>query len=97
MRTESHDSLIDTSRMSAGQRAAMEMAEASRDQREVTGFATALFTGNPDFRRITPFPAQTIEDRDQGDAFLRKLSHFLEHSTDPDEIDQTGETSRTVS
>ncbi|MFP6898207.1 MAG: acyl-CoA dehydrogenase family protein [Roseibacillus sp.] len=91
MQTESHDSLIDTSRMSTGQRAAMEMAEASRDQREVTGFAAALFTGNPDFRRITPFPAQTIEDRDQGDAFLRKLSHFLEHSTDPDEIDQTGE------
>lgn len=93
MKTESrsHDSIIDTSKMSAGERAALEMAEASRDHREVTGFAASLFTGHPDFRRIAPFPAQSIEDRDQGDAFLRKLEHFLEHSTNPDEIDATGE------
>ena len=91
MQTDRRDSMIDTSRMSAGQRAALEMAEASRDERAVSGFAASLFTGHPDFRRIAPFPNQSLEDRDQGDAFLRKLEHFLEHRTDPDEIDRMGE------
>jgi hypothetical protein len=62
----------------------------------VAGFAASLFAGQPDFRSITPFPVQTIEDRDQGDAFLRKLNHFLEHNTDPDEIDESGEISNPV-
>ena len=91
MKANATQSLIDTSRMTAGERAALEMAEASRDKRAVSGFAASLFGGNPDFRRIAPFPVQSLEDRDQGDAFLRKLEHFLEHSTDPDEIDREGE------
>lgn len=90
MKTD-QSSIIDTSRMSEGERAALEMAEASRDQRAISGFAASLFSGHPDFRQLTPFPAQTLEDLDQGDAFLRKLDHFLEHNTDPDEIDRTGE------
>ena len=91
MKTNHRDSIIDTSKMSTGQRAALEMSEASRDQRSVSGFAASLFTGHPDFRRIAPFPAHTLEDRDQGDAFLRQLDHFLNNSTDPDEIDREGE------
>ncbi|NNM28053.1 MAG: DNA polymerase II [Akkermansiaceae bacterium] len=91
MKTKEPDSIIDTSKMSAGERAALEMAEASRDTRAVSGFAASLFTGNTDFRRITPFPAQSLEDRDQGDAFLRKLESFLKERTDPDRIDREGE------
>lgn len=84
--------VIDTSRMSAGERAALELAEAARVQagpRE--SFAGGLFMGRPDFAPVFPFPAQSVEDEDQGDAFLRRLETFLKEKTDPDEIDRTGE------
>jgi alkylation response protein AidB-like acyl-CoA dehydrogenase len=45
---------------------------------------------------IIPFPEQTIEDRDQGDAFLCRLEEFLRKNTDPDAIDETGEIPDTV-
>ena len=44
-----NQSVIDTSNMSEGQRAALEMAESSRDTREISGFAGALFMGVPNF------------------------------------------------
>lgn len=84
--------LLDTSRMSAGQRAALEMAEAAREPtRARTTFAGGLFMGRPDFSLLTPFPVQSLEDRDQGDAFIERLSGFLTAHADPDEIDRTGE------
>ncbi len=84
-------SLIDTSKMSEGERAALEMAEDSRDWRAISGFAGALFTGAPDFRRLCPFPEQPAEDRAEGDRFLEKLGAFLRDRCDPDEIDRSGE------
>lgn len=84
-------SLIDTSKMSAGQRAALEMAEDSRDAREISGFAGPLFMGDADFSRILPFPAQPKHDNEDGNAFLEKLAEFLNHHTDPDAIDRDGE------
>lgn len=83
--------LIDTSKMSAGQKAALEMAEAARDERNNTGFAAGLFFGTADFSKVLPFSMQSVEDRDQGDAFLSKLRHVVEEHADPDEIDRTGE------
>lgn len=83
--------IIDTSNMPSGQRAALEMAEASRDNREISGFAGPLFMGNTDFSRIAPFPTQSIEDRDQGNTFLNKLEQFLDQETDPEQIDRDGE------
>lgn len=85
------DSLIDTSKMSAGQRSALEMAESSRDERALTGFAASIFNGRPEFASIAPFPEQSLEDRDQGDTFIRKLDRFLRDQTDPDQIDREGE------
>ncbi len=85
-------SVIDTSRMSAGQRAALEMTEAARDDRERNlGLAASLFNGSPDFASLLPFPHQTLEDRDQGDAFLARLKRFLDEHVDPDAIDRDGE------
>ncbi len=84
-------STIDTSKMSAGQRAALEMTEAARDQRRNNGFAASLFFGEPDFTKLLPFLRQSLEDRDQGDAFLTRLKHVLNEHADPDEIDRTGE------
>jgi len=85
------DSIIDTTKMSEGQRAALELAESSRDNRELSGFAASVFDGVPDFSIIFPFPVQPAEDREKGDAFLEKLSTFLINETDPDAIDREGE------
>jgi hypothetical protein len=81
--------LIDTSKMSAGQRAALELTEAARETARKLSFASGLFMGS--FHPPRPFPAQSAEDRDQGDAFLQKLESFLRDKVDPDEIDRTGE------
>ncbi|MFQ3270191.1 MAG: alkylation response protein AidB-like acyl-CoA dehydrogenase, partial [Lentimonas sp.] len=89
VKTSTHS--IDTSKFSAGQRRALEMAESSRDTRETSGLAAALFAGAPDFRAICPCPEQTTEDRDQGDAFLTRLQQFMIEETDPDQIDLDGE------
>lgn len=83
--------LIDTSKMNAGQRAALEMAEAARDERNNAGFASSIFFGDPLFDRVLPFPRQTTEDRDQGDAFLDRLQKVLDEHADPDAIDRDGE------
>ena len=83
---------IDTSKMSAGQRAALELTEAARDGVSERGsFAGRLFMGRFDLGALHPFPVQKPEDRDQGDAFLERLEHFLRENVDPDEIDRTGE------
>ena len=84
-------SLIDTSKMSAGQRAALELTEAARETAQQLSFVTGLFMGSADFSHIRPFPTQSAEDRDQGDAFLQKLGAVLHDKVDPDEIDRTGE------
>ncbi len=90
---EETKSLIDTSRMNAGQRAALEMAEAARDERRNTGLAAGIFFGEPDFDNLLPFPKQSVEDHDQGNAFLHRLEAVLDKYADPDAIDATGEIS----
>ncbi|HAL71878.1 MAG TPA: DNA polymerase II [Verrucomicrobiales bacterium] len=88
--------LIDMSKMSAGQKAALEMAEAARDERNNAGLAAGLFFGTPDFDKLLPFPEQSVEDHDQGDAFLSRLKKVLDEHADPDEIDRTGEIPETL-
>lgn len=84
--------VIDTSKMSAGQRAALELTESARDVASEKGsFAANLFMGRHELDRVLPFPAQSHEDRDQGDAFLARLDAFLRANVDPNEIDRTGE------
>ena len=84
--------VIDTSKMTKGQREALELAEAARDPLEDRGsFASNLFVGRYDFNRIYPYPAQSAEDRAAGEEFLQKLESYLRDHVDPDEIDRTGE------
>jgi alkylation response protein AidB-like acyl-CoA dehydrogenase len=86
------ESTIDTSRMAAGERAALEATEAARESATMERtFAGGLFLGRFDLGRIMPFPEQTAEDRDQGDAFLQRLDRFLREQVDADVIDETGE------
>ena len=90
MKTE--ESVIDTSRMPEGERAAMEATEAAREAAAMERtFAGGLFLGRFDVAGIRPFPEQSVEDRDQGDAFLQRLGDFLREKVDPEEIDRTGE------
>src|SRR5712675_257067 len=88
---EDPGSVIDTSKMSSGQRAALELTEAARETAQQPSFVSGLFMGSFDLSRIRPFPTQSAEDRDQGDAFLQKLETLLREKTDPDEIDRSGE------
>lgn len=89
---EKETPLIDTTKMSEGQRAALEMTEAARDDRaKNVGFAASIFDGSTRFDALLPFPVQSVEDKDQGDAFLHRLKDFLDEKTDPDAIDREGE------
>src|SRR5436190_23497343 len=85
-------SVIDTSKMNEGQRAALELTEAAREApQDQKSFVGGLFMGECDFDSIFPFPEQSPHDRDQGDAFLQRLEAFLRDHVDPDAIDRTGE------
>ncbi|MEO6787906.1 MAG: acyl-CoA dehydrogenase family protein, partial [Chthoniobacteraceae bacterium] len=92
---EAAASVIDTSKMSPEQRAALELTEAAREVTRET-FAGGLFLGRLNLAALHPFPQQSHEDRDQGDAFLSQLETFLRDKTDPDEIDATGEIPQSV-
>src|SRR6201996_6726487 len=84
--------VIDTSQMSADQRAALELTEAARETPEAKrSFSADLFLGRFNLKALHPYPQQSVEDRDQGDAFLHRMQNLLEHRVDPDEIDRTGE------
>jgi alkylation response protein AidB-like acyl-CoA dehydrogenase len=92
MKTEENTSVIDTSKMSSAQRAAMELTEAARDtQGAKRSFCGGLFLGHFDLPALHPYPQQSPEARDQGDAFLGRLEKFLREKVDPDEIDRSGE------
>jgi hypothetical protein len=83
--------------MSSGQRAALELTEAARDKASEGGsFAQQFFMGRADLSSLFPFPEQSTEDRDQGDAFLDRLERFLSEKVDPDEIDRTGEIPKAI-
>lgn len=81
---------IDTSRMSAGKRAAFELTEAARE----TGwryptFAGGLFLGRLSTGIVRPYPDSGVEP--EGEAFLERLESYLLEEVDADEIDRTGE------
>jgi len=85
-------SVIDTSKMSAGKAAALELAESSRDPLDERGsFASNLFIGRFDFDRIFPYPKQSAEDAALAEEFLAQLRSYLRENVDADEIDRTGE------
>ena len=84
--------IIDTSGMSEGKAAAMEVAEAARDQTwSGRTFAKDIFMGDLNFSDIYPFPDQPEDDAAEGQDFLDKFEAVLKEKVDPDEIDVTGE------
>jgi alkylation response protein AidB-like acyl-CoA dehydrogenase len=83
--------VIDTSKMSAGQRAAIELTEAARELGHQATFVGGLFMGRFDLTGLRPFPEQDAAERKRGDEFLAQLETLLRTKTDPDEIDRNGE------
>jgi len=84
--------VIDTTGMSEGKRAALEMAESSREGLwEYPTFAGALFMGGLPLSLIHPWPAHDDDVGPEGQAFLSDLRKFLAEQVDADAIDRTGE------
>ena len=90
------EGLIDTSKMPAGQRAALELTEAARESARERTFASGLFMGEFNFRKVVPFPVEEAGDRERGELFLKQLEAFLREKVDADEIDRTGEIPQAV-
>ncbi len=92
MSTEHHDHDInfDTSKMSAGQREALEITEAAREKEwTYKSFGSQLFMGIFDRDLIFPFPTQSLEEKKIGDEYIKKLKTYLEQNLDPEEVDRT--------
>ena len=51
---------IDTSKMSKGKAAALEVAEAARDEMNEKSLAGGLFVGELNLNNARPFPEQTL-------------------------------------
>ena len=83
--------LIDTSKMSAGQRAALELTEAARESASERTFAAGLFMGEFKPAGRGPASAHDADSQKRGETFLQKLETLLRDKVDPDEIDRTGE------
>ena len=81
---------IDTSKMSAGKRAAFELAESARESGwRYPTFAGRLFLGELALGLVRPYPDPGVEP--EGEAFLERLEAFLLERVDADAIDRTGE------
>lgn len=84
------DSVIDTSKMSAEQAAALELTEAARGVTGYRSFAGELFMGRFALAQHYPYPDQPADDVAAGRPFLEKLEKLL-RGVDGNEIDATGE------
>lgn len=93
MKTDTHDearsTVIDTSKMSAGQREALELTESARDLDSARGFCGGLFMGRADLDALHPFASKPAEGG--GAAFLAALEALLRDEVDADAIDREGE------
>jgi hypothetical protein len=83
---------IDTSKMSEGQRQALEVTEAAREAAwKHPSFALELFHGRFRDDLILPYPLQEREDARKGDEYIALLRRILAEKVDADKIDETGE------
>ncbi|MDP2137253.1 MAG: acyl-CoA dehydrogenase family protein [Candidatus Didemnitutus sp.] len=82
---------IDMSKMSEGQRAALQVTEAARESHDDISFAAHLFMGNWVPAKLYPVTEIDTDEKTRADQFLAELATFLKASVDADEIDRTGE------
>lgn len=89
--TEDTPSNIDTSKMTQGQREALEMTESARSESTYRSYVGDLFMGRFSLEHIYPFPLQAADDIAAGRPFLDELAHILKNEVDSDRIDTEGE------
>lgn len=81
---------IDTTGMSEGKKAALEVTEDARESDWMhPSFAGGIFLGKLDLPLVNPFPGGEITD--EGEAFLERMKTFLAEKVDGDAIDAEGE------
>ena len=86
---------IDTSKMSKGKAAALEVAEAARDEMKEKSLAGGLFVGELNLQNARPFPKQSITDRALGRVYVHDFWDIMKGISSND-IDKTGEIPQSV-
>ena len=81
---------IDTSKMSKGKAAALEVAEAARDEMKEKSLAGGLFVGELNLKNARPFPKQSLLSKGIGRQYINEFWDIMKR-VDADEIDRTGE------
>src|SRR4051812_10587832 len=71
------ETVIDTSKMSRGQREALELTEAARTVTNYRSFAGDVFMGHFSLAHVYPFPLQPAADVEAGRPFLDELHRVL--------------------
>lgn len=89
--TEETKSVIDMSKMSEGQRAALQVTEAARESPDDLSFVAHLFMGRWRPGKIAPLTEVDADEKVRADRFLAELAAFLQAKVDGDLIDRTGE------
>jgi hypothetical protein len=84
-------SVIDMSRMSEGQRAALQVTEAARESHDDISFVANLFMGRWKPEKLYPLTDIDAEEKPRAEKFLTDLAAFLREQVDADLIDRTGE------
>ena len=90
-KTDEDRSVIDMSKMSAGQRAALQVTEAARESHDDLSFVANLFMGRWTPGKLYPVTEIDAEEKPRADKFLAELAAFLREKVDADLIDRTGE------
>ena len=86
---------IDTSKMSKGKAAALEVAEAARDEMKEKSLAGGLFVGELNLQNARPFPEQSIMDRALGRVYVHDFWDIMK-GISANDIDKTGEIPQSV-
>jgi alkylation response protein AidB-like acyl-CoA dehydrogenase len=96
--TKSDDgrSVIDMSKMSEGQRAALQVTEAARESHADLSFVAHLFMGRWRPDKLHPVTEIAGEERERAARFLAEVGVYLHEHVDAEEIDRTGEISPEV-
>ena len=88
---EENRSVIDMSKMSEGQRAALQVTEAARESHDDLSFVAHLFMGRWKPEKLHPIHEVPAEEQPRAERFLADLARFLREHVDADLIDRTGE------
>ena len=82
---------IDTSKMSKEKAAALEIAEAARDEMKQKSLAGGLYVGELNYENAFPFPQEEQQSALESKKYLEEFAHVMEEFVDAGEIDRTGE------